>query len=101
MKIGKFLALFTLAFSVSSSAYEPSEEEVFSQLVECILNVSTEKLANDDIQMTNSLALFNSVLQNIAVESGDTTELDVEYTQLFPIAYKHCPTEIDNIKKLG
>jgi hypothetical protein len=102
MNTWKKLLLLPVIFSLPALAQDtPQEEVLFSELVDCLISVSFNDIQNEVKQAEQSLALFNSVIQNMAYESGDITELDAEYAQLYPIAYKHCPGQINNVKRFG
>lgn len=64
----------------------------------CFSKVPEHEIENPDFKITKELSLATSVIEHITAEMGSNENEQTQFRPLFEIAYKHCATEIEQLK---
>tara|TARA_B100001063_G_C16617526_1_gene478919 strand:+ start:523 stop:894 length:372 start_codon:yes stop_codon:yes gene_type:complete len=74
------------------------EIDLFLGVSECLRSIPTTEIKNPDHKISPELSLITSVIENITLGLGTNDNEQKEFRELYKVAYKHCPKEIDRLK---
>lgn len=102
MKIWILTFLSSFSFLGHCNTEHPPEKGAnpVIKAMECLRNVPDSAITNPEHLVAKELSLMTSVIENITLELGTNTKEQKEFRELYKVAYKHCPKEI-NILKAG
>ena len=89
----------SLVFANSSVATEkPVSENLFQNVIKCMENTP---LAQKDYQgVSYQQIVLTSVLENLTKDKASTVSgLNVDYSEVYQSIVKHCPEELEAVKK--
>jgi len=66
--------------------------------MECLRNIPESEIANPEHTISKELSLMTSVIENITLELGSNINEQKEFRELYKVAFKYCPKEINELK---
>jgi hypothetical protein len=100
MKIWMLFFLSSVPFFTYSNNDIAVKKEIdlFFGVSECLRIIPTTEIKNSDHMISQELSLITSVIENITLELGTNDNEQKEFRELYKVAYKHCPKEIERLK---
>lgn len=100
MKRQMLILLLSLSFAAHSTRDIDTQKNINSlvKVMECLRNIPDREFTKPDHLVSKELSLMTSVIENITLELGINVDEQVEFRELYKVAYKHCSIVINSLK---